>query len=266
MQHINRIHTTFFLHNIPLENRNGGDVTPTGSGSNLQPDDGSYPLNDDMDSEEIDSQWYGPGAKLYRNYHTKLNGTFLYFLVVLTCVLIFGRMQGRPCDENGTFLLDNTPPPPYSDKRSDDWTPYANRVEFELTKLLYSQIQMAGTHINKLMDIFSAFLRKHDDRPSFARAAEMYAIIDSIRVGEVKWDSFGIQYTGEKPEVPAPWMDEVYNVWMRDPESCIGQIIGNPDFASLMDYMPYREYVTETNMRRWQDFMSGNWAWQEAVG
>ena len=186
--------------------------------------------------------------------------------MVHTCVLILCRTQGRPCDEDGTFLPGVTPPPPYSDKHSDNWTPYTNRIEFKLTELLYSQIQMAGTHINKLMDIFSAFLKKHDDRLPFTSAAKMYAIIDSIRVGEVKWDCFGIQYTGEKPKVPAPWMDEVYDVWMQDPESCIGQIIGNPDFASLMDYKPYREYVTETNTCRWQDFMSGNWAWQEAVG
>ena len=76
MQHINRIHPMFFLHNIPLGNCDGVDDTPMDSNSELQPDDGSYSLNDDVVSEEIDSQWYGPGAMLYRNYHTTLNGKF----------------------------------------------------------------------------------------------------------------------------------------------------------------------------------------------
>ena len=66
----------FFLHNIPLGNCNGMDDTPMDGNSELQPDDSSYPLNDDVVSEVIDSQWYGPGAKLYHNYHTTLNNNF----------------------------------------------------------------------------------------------------------------------------------------------------------------------------------------------
>ena len=60
-------------------------------------------------------------------------------------------------------------------------------------------------------------------------------------------------------------MDDVYDVWMRDPETAITQIVSNADFKSLLDVVPYREYESATNARRWQDFMSGNWAWEEVV-
>jgi len=32
-----------------------------------------------------------------------------------------------------------------------------------------------------------------------------------------------------------------------------------------MDYVLYREYDAADDQRRWKDFMSGDWAWEEAV-
>ena len=60
-------------------------------------------------------------------------------------------------------------------------------------------------------------------------------------------------------------MDDVYDVWMRDPEAAITEIVGDTHFRNLLDLVPYREYDSGTDTRRWQDFMSGDWAWDEAV-
>lgn len=125
---------------------------------------------------------------------------------------------------------------------------------------------MSSYNVNKLLDIFSAYLHKHGDRPPFSTCAELYRVIDSAQVGDVPWDCFGVKYSGDETDNPAPWMDDVYDVWMRDPESALSQIIGNADFKDAMDYAPYsREYDTATDTRHWQDFMSGDWAWDEAV-
>ena len=74
-----------------------------------------------------------------------------------------------------------------------------------------------------------------------------------------------MKYCGDWTENPTPWIDNVYDVWMCDAESVITQILGNMDFKGLMYLVPYREYKLATDSRRWQDFMSSNWAWEEVV-
>ena len=67
------------------------------------------------------------------------------------------------------------------------------------------------------------------------------------------------------PSNVPPWMEDTYQVYYRDPHEVVCSIVANPDFATELDYSLYREYVTETNDRRWCDFMSGDWAWNQAV-
>lgn len=184
--------------------------------------------------------------------------------VVFHCHVLIESV-GCPCDANGNLLPDDSPPLLYSEKASDDWSPYNDRSEFELADLLYTQIQLSGHHVNKLFDIFTAYLHKYDGVPPFSSCTELYNIIDNTKVGDISWENFGVKYSGERPDVPVPWMDDIYDVWMRDPETAVAQIISNPDFACLMDLVPYREYETATNARCWQNFMSGDWAWDEAV-
>ncbi|KAF7290240.1 C2H2-type domain-containing protein [Mycena indigotica] len=51
-----------------------------------------------------------------------------------------------------------------------------------------------------------------------------------------------------------------YEIWYRDPEVVIKNLLDNPDFDGLFDYRPYVE-INPENKRRWSDFMSGNFAW-----
>ncbi|KIK32400.1 hypothetical protein CY34DRAFT_19074 [Suillus luteus UH-Slu-Lm8-n1] len=41
-------------------------------------------------------------------------------------------------------------------------------------------------------------------------------------------------------------------------------IIANPNYKAKIDYTPFREYDASDDTRRWKDFMSGDWAWQQA--
>ncbi|KAG1862715.1 hypothetical protein DFJ58DRAFT_715183 [Suillus subalutaceus] len=188
--------------------------------------------------DHLDTQFVGPGDRLYRNYHPKLNGQFL---------------------EDGA---SPTPPP---SKSPDDWTPYRDRVEFETAEFLYTRNQMSAGDINVLLDLWAATLLKHNDKPPFADCRDLHKTIDSTPVGDVKWQSFRVQYTGEKPEhnVP-PWMGQSHDVWYRDPHEVIQNMLANPDYATEMDYQPYREFSTDNDERQWQDFMSGDWAWNQA--
>jgi len=42
-------------------------------------------------------------------------------------------------------------------------------------------------------------------------------------------------------------------------------MLASSEFADEMDYVPYQEYDASNDQRRWQDFMSGDWAWEQAV-
>ncbi|KAG1835972.1 hypothetical protein DFJ58DRAFT_719199 [Suillus subalutaceus] len=169
-----------------------------------------------------------------------------------------GQPFARPCDVTGQFLEDGAPPLPPPDKSPDDWTPYRNRVEFETAEFLYTRNQMSAGNINILLDLWAATLLKHNDKPPFADCHDLYKTIDST-------PSFKVQYTGEKlaHNIP-PWMDQPYDVWYHDPHEVVRSMLANPEYAMEMDYQPYCEYLTDSDECQWQDFMSSDWAWNQA--
>ncbi|KAG1866814.1 hypothetical protein F4604DRAFT_1881698 [Suillus subluteus] len=197
---------------------------------------------------EVDAEFYGMGKNLYRNYHAGLNA------------------PAQPCDANGLFLPPGTPPLPLTEQLPDDWSPFRNRTEFETAEFLYSRAQMSAPNINTLLDLWAASLLKHGDMPPFADHKDLYKTIDNIPIGGVNWQSFKIQYSGEKPDIPdvPSWMNQQFDVWYRDPREVARNILANPDYVNDFDYRPFHEYSVSKDERRYQDFMSGDWAWQQA--
>lgn len=72
-------------------------------------------------------------------------------------------------------------------------------------------------------------------------------------------------YSGDRPSGPDTplWMREKHEVWFRDPREIMHGILGNPEFSGSIDYIPYRDFINRK--RRWSEFMSGDWAWHQAV-
>lgn len=122
---------------------------------------------------------------------------------------------------------------------------------------------MSGGHISKLMQIWAAC---NNGDPPFADHEDLYRTIDSTQLGEVPWRCFSVSYTGEIPEGgdPPPWMSADYEVWWRDPDAVLSQQISNPSFAGEMDFAP-KQVKNESGEREYKDFMSGDWAWKQAV-
>ena len=58
-------------------------------------------------------------------------------------------------------------------------------------------------------------------------------------------------------------MTNTHTVFFCDPLEVVKAIITNPDYATDFDFALYREFVG--GKRRWTNFMSGNWAWDQAV-
>ena len=89
--------------------------------------------------------------------------------------------------------------------------------------------------------------------------------IDTPLAG-TKWSKLSVKYSGTQPPLDQlPWMDQMFNVWFRDLLACIHNILENLDFKQSFNYVPYWEFQADNNEQRYQDFMSGDWAWLHVV-
>ncbi|KAG1901072.1 uncharacterized protein F5891DRAFT_1128178 [Suillus fuscotomentosus] len=195
---------------------------------------------------DVDTEFFGPGNHLFHNYHAQLNG--------------------RPCDIHGCFLDDNALPPTHEPQSPNDWMPFHNRTEFETADFFYTQNPTPARKIDAHLALWASTLLKHGDAPLFADNQDLYAMIpmllvtmiDAIPLGEVKWEC-------EKPEGSyPPWMDSTFDVWYRDLHQVVRNMLANPNFTHKMDFRPYREYSTSGEERHYRDFMSADWAWDQA--
>jgi len=137
-------------------------------------------------------------------------------------------------------------------------------VQFELTEFLFKKTEMAETRVDELMQLWAASQVQDNRSPPFLNHDVLQEQIDNISLSHVNWNSFSITYTGPLPLQNTPkWMTTEYEVWYRNPREVIHNILSNPDFESEFDYKPFQEF--KDGKREWSDFMSGNWAWKQAV-
>ncbi|EMD30431.1 hypothetical protein CERSUDRAFT_27999, partial [Gelatoporia subvermispora B] len=61
------------------------------------------------------------------------------------------------------------------------------------------------------------------------------------------------------------WKSATYEVIYRDPREVVKEIIANPSFDGEFDYTPKREHLPNNAGLRRKDFMSGDWAWDQAT-
>ena len=83
--------------------------------------------------------------------------------------------------------------------------------------------------------------------------------------GGVDWKSFSLSSQGDLTDDSPSWMKEEYEVHYRDAREVVLSMVENPEFARDIDFSPYREYDKQGKNRRIQHFMSGDWAWRQAV-
>ena len=150
----------------------------------------------------------------------------------------------------------NSPPP----KLDDDWSPFPLRAGFELAELLYTTALLSNNVTNRLLDIWTTTLIPHNDSVPILDHTDLHAMIDTIKLRHVPWESYTVRYNGLQPEDgPVPkWMSTDYQLWYRNPRKVIHSIFGNPDLVDGIDYVPYREF--EDGKHHYCDFVSRDWA------
>ena len=150
-------------------------------------------------------------------------------------------------------------------RHPNDWSPFTNGAAFELANFFFKEDQTSAAKIDHLLQIMNALLAVHGDQLPFTNHKDVYRMIDTIPIGGVPWQSYTFTYEGPKPaEDPPKWMDMEYEVWFRDPHELFLNMLKNPDFAKSFDYAPFQEF-DEKGDRRYENFMSGDWAWMQAV-
>ncbi|KAI5996391.1 hypothetical protein EDD15DRAFT_2387356 [Pisolithus albus] len=209
--------------------------------------------DEELDGMEV--EFIGSGNRVYRNYHPGLTGAL---------------------------------PPPHVQKLPNDWTPYHSRLEFEVAEFLFIHAEMPAKKIDTLLDFWAASLLPLGGTPLFANHKDLYCMIDRTSVGTVQWENFKIRHKRNVQHAPdeqneqdeqgklieledgedgleAPWMFDIYDIWYRDPRQVVHNLLGRADIKDEMDFVPYREFDGTNEQRRWENFMSGDWAWNEAI-
>ncbi|KAG2104633.1 hypothetical protein BD769DRAFT_1630825 [Suillus cothurnatus] len=160
-----------------------------------------------------------------------------------------------------TFLT-----PPRSPSLAPDITDFGDTGPMDDEDPLQSTAEFVGTG-DRLYRNYHPFLSVQAGSKCtvFSDHRDLYKKIDNTPLGDVKWQSFSVKYTGAIPDEGAlPWMEDSHDVWFRDPREVVRNMLANPDFATEMNLQPYREFATENHERQWKDFMSGDWSWAHA--
>ncbi|KAH9069689.1 hypothetical protein EDB83DRAFT_2505890 [Lactarius deliciosus] len=187
---------------------------------------------------------------------------------------LFCRSYGttaRPCDKDGVFLQaswDPTSlpaPPSQNSQHIQDWTPFEDRLAFDWAYYHYVNLQSSAAEIAEGLNLWSATSFKHGSTVGapWRSAKEMYATIDTIKIGSLPFQTFMLQYTGPKPLVPPCWMEEVYKLNTRDILEVVQEQLATSDFKSQFDYVPYKEFNGRGECV-WSNLMSGQWASMQA--
>ncbi|KAF8873359.1 hypothetical protein BD779DRAFT_1613680 [Infundibulicybe gibba] len=236
--HVRSLHSNNNLHTQP------NDPGPMDADNHTVQD---YRSSDNLDEPASPSaQWKGSGpevpaqAHLLKTRHPYLNGI--------------------PCNA-GENIDSATPPKPRLEDDDCKWEPYADETQFRLADFAFQKTEMSTTNVDELMEIWALSMAKHGDLGPFSSYEHMYSTIDATCLGDAPWKSFTVSFSGEtSPESPT-WKTSEYEVLYRDPDTVIRNMLDNPNFDGQFDYAPYIG-LDKSGQRRWNDFMSGNFAWR----
>lgn len=141
---------------------------------------------------------------------------------------------------------------------------------FDFTEYYYVQLQSSAAEISKSIDILLANAMKYgccngEGAPNGWKAAEdMYETIDSIQSGDAPWKTYKFRYTGLKPSTPPWWMEEDYELNVRDIVVVMERQLDTPEFKDHFTPRPYQEFDPQGN-RVFSNLLSGDWAYRQAV-
>ncbi|KAK7447095.1 hypothetical protein VKT23_014308 [Stygiomarasmius scandens] len=173
------------------------------------------------------------------------------------------HLTGEKCDFQGAPIPSDSPPDP-REIPENPWEPFDDMVGFHTADLLYRKVEMSQGDTDFLLNLWSLSLAKHGDVGPFYNHEAIHEAIDSIKQGSAPWCCFVTAPKDNLPDDVPEWKRTQYEVWYRDPEMVIKNMLDNPEFADEFDTRPYIERTLD-GKHRWSDIMSGNYAWTEST-
>ena len=180
----------------------------------------------------------------------------------------------HPCTADGTFLKQPIPEPthttPFNATSGNPWAPFQDRLAFDWARYHYVRLQSSADDIQVGLDLWRAAVIKHaSDHDSLEgvpwdNAEQLYATIDSIYAGEIGWKTLRFSYTGPKPSTPPHWMEQAYDLNLRDILGLLEQQLASTEFTGEFEYAPFQEFDFKGD-RVYSHLMSAFWANHEAV-
>ncbi len=169
-----------------------------------------------------------------------------------------------PCDANGVDLPPGTLPLPQPIP-DNLFEPFDDEVQFRLADFLFRKVQMSQGNIDELLELWALSQKDHNTFGPFADHDELYDRIDAIKLGDAPWKCIISEVPSDLPQDAPSWQRVEYQIWYRDPDIVISNMLANTDFANEFNVAAYVDVDAE-GKRRWCDFMSGNYAWRHSVG
>ncbi|KAF9063580.1 hypothetical protein BDP27DRAFT_1202988, partial [Rhodocollybia butyracea] len=98
----------------------------------------------------------------------------------------------------------------------------------------------------------------------FLNHQDILETIDSIQDGSAPWQCLETQVEDNLLPNAPEWQKASYQVWYRDPDTVIANILSNPEFADDFDPAPY-VHIGKDGKCWWSDMMSGNFAYRQST-
>jgi hypothetical protein len=100
---------------------------------------------------------------------------------------------------------------------------------------------------------------------SYESAYLLYKKIDMLPTGP-KWSCETVTLTGDLLDENGNPLQDVFELWLRDPVECIEELVSNPAFDGSIAYAPERAYTDGTGQSRIYDEMwTADWWWDVQV-
>ncbi|KAH6884299.1 hypothetical protein BKA70DRAFT_1468570 [Coprinopsis sp. MPI-PUGE-AT-0042] len=171
-------------------------------------------------------------------------------------------LTGQCYTPEGVPVSRGTSPQPRSQQDENDWTPFEDDVQFGIADFLYRCEEMSQQNINHLLDLWALSLMKHGATfGPYDNYQHIFDTIDEIKQGDAPWSCLKITVNEDMDDNTPTWKSQPYEVWYRDPEVVLKNMLDNPDFDGQFDHSPYVE-TDGDGQQRWSDFMSANYAWK----
>ena len=146
------------------------------------------------------------------------------------------------------------------------WAPFTSRLEFAFADFHFSIAQSSAANISTALDLWAAAAIESGGTMPWNSPAEMYETIDAINDGNAPWRTYAVRYSGPLPAGQPPrWMTQDYHFCTQDLREVLHNQLSTTSLKDHVDYVPYRQF-NHAGKRVWSNFMSGDWAWRQAVG